>query len=261
MLKYAELGNTITAYEISGEGPPVLLMHGAEGSRENFTEFAAVLSQHATVINYDQRECGETKKKYDGNYTLADVAQDAADLVNYLGYKSVSVLGSSLGGRVAQTFAIHHPKLLDDLMLCNTWPVNALLFDLNPSITKLRDLSAGLPKTAREVASMYFPTTFVDVNPKIVEEIIARSNFSGRAARQALINEVADTPLSMIKARTLLIAGEEDRLVPPSVMRDMASVISECRLITMPDVAHVPSLQVPNELARIVKERIVTGQR
>jgi pimeloyl-ACP methyl ester carboxylesterase len=252
MIRYAELSNTTTAYEIVGDGPPLLVMHGAEGDRSAFTAFAAAMSEHASVINYDQRDCGNTKRKGDGSSTLSDIAHDAAELIEYLGHQSVTVLGTSLGGRVAQTLAIQHPDRVGRLVLCNTWPVNADLAELNPAIQDLQRLAAGLPATARDLAIMYFTEAFIEANPQMAERF--SRPFPGKAARQMLIAEISASSPSTIGLQTLFVSGEQDRIVPTSVMRDMCAAMPEGRLVTLPGIGHVPSLEAPECLARVVTE-------
>jgi pimeloyl-ACP methyl ester carboxylesterase len=252
MIRYAELGSTTTAYEIVGEGPPLLVMHGAEGDRSAFTAFAAEMYEHATVINYDQRDCGSTKRKCDGPSTLSDVARDAFELIEYLGHDSVTVLGTSLGGRVAQTLAIQYPERVGKLVLCNTWPVNADLAEMNPEIQELQRLAAGLPATARDLAIMYFTEAFIEANPQTVERF--SRPFPGKAARQRLIAEILASSPSTIGLQTLFVSGEQDRIVPTSVMRDMCEAMPQGRLVTLPGIGHVPSLEAPESLARVVIE-------
>jgi pimeloyl-ACP methyl ester carboxylesterase len=259
MLRYAELDHTVTAFEVSGNGPPLLLMHGAEADHRSFAAVADALSQHAMVINYDQRDCGGTKKRLAGDSSLFDVARDAAELVDFLGYETVSVLGTSLGGRVAQTFAIAYPQRVSNLMLCNTWPINANLAELNPRIRDLQRLASGLPETATALAKMYFSGEFVDTNPQVIDDLFGGPIFPGRAARRALVAEVQAAQISSITARTLLISGEEDCIVPTCVMRDMQLAIPKSEFTTIPKVGHAPSIETPDVIAAIVANWLATG--
>ena len=60
MAQLVELHGTSTAVEIEGSGPPLLMLHGAEGSRRQFAAVRPALTDHYTVITYDQRDCGDT---------------------------------------------------------------------------------------------------------------------------------------------------------------------------------------------------------
>ncbi len=214
------------------------------------------LAQHATVINYDQRGCGETE--YDGQaHTLEDLAGDAAELLDHLGYRSASVLGTSLGGRVAQAFAMFRPAYVDKLILCNTWPIDRLLTDLHPDgLRHFREMTEGLPGTAREVALMYYSEQFVNANPFVIERARARAKFPARMQRRALGAELHADAVARIQAPVLLLSGDQDRIVPPSVMRGMAETFPNARLIVVPGAAHSAAIQMPRTMAKLVAENL-----
>lgn len=250
--KIAQLENTATAYEVHGEGPPVLLMHGAEGSRHGFRDFGAALSRHATVISYDQRGCGDTR--YDGQpHTLEDLAGDAAQLLDRLGIPSATVLGTSLGGRVAQATALFRPAHVSRLVLGNTWPIDRQLLDLNAlGLRRLRELTDALPATARDVALMYYPEDYVDANPVVVERVRARSAFAARTQRRALGLELHADPQRRIQVPILLLSADRDEIVPPAVMRGMAQSFVHSQLVVVPGAGHSSFIQVPQAMADIV---------
>lgn len=119
MVHFADLQNSKTAYELNGLGHPLLLIHGAEADRHSFKALANALAGSATVITYDQRDCGDTVN-HAGTSSLVDLAHDAAQLIRWLGLGPVAVMGTSLGGRVAQALALLYPDQVRDLVLCNT---------------------------------------------------------------------------------------------------------------------------------------------
>jgi pimeloyl-ACP methyl ester carboxylesterase len=92
-----------TAYEICGHGPSLVLIHGVETDRKSFASVLPELSKNFSCVTYDQRDTGETRNP-PVDYTAADLADDAASLINALGGKA-HVWGSSFGGMVAQELA------------------------------------------------------------------------------------------------------------------------------------------------------------
>ena len=95
-----EADGVVTAYEKSGQGEPIVLLHGGEADHAMFDGLAAALRRHFTVIAYDQRDSGATKNPPSA-YSLADLADDAAALIRGLGYDRAHVFGTSLGGLIA----------------------------------------------------------------------------------------------------------------------------------------------------------------
>jgi len=252
MVNFADLKDTKTAYELTGHGRPILLIHGAEADRHSFRGLAQALADGAAVVTYDQRDCGDTLNKT-GTSSLIDLAHDAAQLIRSLGLGPVAVMGTSLGGRVAQALALLYPELVPDLMLCNTWPLPLQLSALNPSgYTQLRILAGELPASAAALAGMFYSPAFLERNPAVVERFAKRSADAFRSARQAIALETFPVAPGKIAPRTLLISGEEDRIVPSMVMRDMSTLFANASLVELPGIGHSAAVEAPEKLARAI---------
>ncbi len=121
----AAVGNLRLHYEVAGEGPPVLFISGTGGDlRTRPGPFDSPLARRCTLAAYDQRGLGQSDKP-DGPYTMADYADDAARLLDVLGWERAGVLGVSFGGMVAQEVALRHPSRVERLVLCCTSPGGA----------------------------------------------------------------------------------------------------------------------------------------
>ncbi|HKW83699.1 MAG TPA: alpha/beta hydrolase, partial [Burkholderiaceae bacterium] len=238
----------------------LLLMHGAEASRQMFAALVPVLAPHHTVIAYDQRDCGETEGP-ERAATLADLADDAARLIKALGHKRAHVFGSSFGGRVAQALALLHPNCVDHLVLASTWPLPRPYEELCPDARRLAALRQGLPGTAEELAGWFFPEPFLRERPELRQIFANARPRTTRSARRAqtvattLGNGVAD-----IVAPTLVLAGELDRVVPASVTLAMAGRIRGADAVLLPAIGHVTTMQAPEVVARHLL-RFLNGTR
>src|SRR4051794_30254452 len=107
-------GGVRVACTVTGSGPPLVLMHGAEGSHRMFDALGPHLAPSFTVIAYDQRDCGEPETP-PVESTLADLADDAHALLASLGHARAHAYGTSFGGRVAQMLAHRQPQAVERL--------------------------------------------------------------------------------------------------------------------------------------------------
>lgn len=103
-------------YEIVGSGPRLLFMNGTNADLRRRQPFVDRLSDQFTVLRYDQRGLGQTGKP-DKHYSMADYADDAAGLLDLVGWDRVALLGVSFGGSVAQEFARRHPERITRIAL------------------------------------------------------------------------------------------------------------------------------------------------
>ena len=249
MSHFVEAGPLRVAFDRAGEGPPLLLMHGAEASRQMFAALVPHLAQHFTVIAYDQRDCGDTIGPEQAA-TLSDLANDAQQLIKALGFKRVHVFGSSFGGRVAQALAVQHPRTVDHLVLGSTWPLPRPYEELCPDARQLVALRQGLPGTSEELATWFFPPAFLVQRPELRRFFSQVKAASPRTARRMATTQTAyERGVADIVAPTLVLAGELDRVVPPSVTLAMAGRIRGADAVLLPAIGHVTAMQAPEVLA------------
>ena len=250
MTAFVQVGEQRIAYERQGAGAPLLLMHGAEASRLMFAALVPRLARHFTVIAYDQRDCGDTEGPEQAS-TLADLADDAQQLIAALGLQRAHVFGSSFGGRVAQALALRHPRSVDRLVLGSTWPLPDTYEALCPDAPHLAELRRQLPATAEALATWFFPDAFLQQRPELRAVFANARPESARSARRAAtVQGTLEAQASAIAAPTLLVAGELDRVVPPGVTLGMAARIRGARTVLLPGIGHATALQAPEMLAQ-----------
>lgn len=249
MTDFIQAGEVRVAFEREGQGPALVLMHGAEASRQMFAALVPYLARHFAVLTYDQRDCGDTQAPERAS-TLADLANDAHQFIKAMGFKRAHVFGSSFGGRVAQALALLYPKSIDRLVLASTWPLPRPYEELCPDARRLAELRQGLPGTAEELATWFFPEAFLAQRPELRRVFANARPVSARAARRAAtVATTLDHGVADIVAPTLVLAGELDRVVPPSVTLAMAGRIRGADAVLLPAIGHVTAMQAPEVLA------------
>ena len=119
------IGDIEIQYERQGEGPPLLFISGTGGDLRNKPNiFDGPFVKSFDVLAYDQRGLGQTAKP-DAPYAMVGYADDAAGLMDHLGWESALVVGVSFGGMVAQELVLRHPAKVRRLVLACTSPGGA----------------------------------------------------------------------------------------------------------------------------------------
>ena len=239
-----------TACEVTGQGAPLLLMHGAEASLRMFDALVPLLARHFTVIAYDQRDCGATESSPQPA-TLAELAHDALALLQGLGFDRAHVFGSSFGGRVAQALAGLQPQAVDRLVLGSTWPLPHALAALNPDgVQRIAELRQHLPDSAPELAQWFFPEALMQAQPNLRNFFARVQPASERSLRRArAVDSTLALDWAVITMPTLLLAGELDLLVPCDVTLGMQAQLPQAQRVLLAGVGHATALQAPESLA------------
>jgi 3-oxoadipate enol-lactonase len=263
-MPFAHVRDIDIYYELHGSGPRVLSISGTGGDlRHNPLRGQGLLEQGHEVLMYDQRGLGQTSKP-DVPYTMADYADDAAALMDELGWDRAHVVGTSFGGMVAQHVALRHPDRVDRLVLACTSPGGAGgssydLLELDgldpverstkwlPLLDTRVDMSTDPPTfpPGLEPIAQAITTTYAQPSSDPVAAMGARRQLEARAD-----HDVWDD-LPSITAPTLVIGGLYDGQAPPENSKRMASRIPGARLVLC-DGGHVFFLQDPNAWPTIV---------
>ncbi len=115
----APIGNLELYYEEHGQGHPLIMVLGLGQDIATWRFQVAELSQHVRLIVFDNRDSGQSSRCSD-NYTTESMARDILGLMDHLGIERTHLLGTSMGGMIAQHVALMAPKRLTSLILAGT---------------------------------------------------------------------------------------------------------------------------------------------
>jgi 3-oxoadipate enol-lactonase len=249
-MERCEASGISTSFKRSGEGPPLLLLHGAEADHSMFSAFGAALAPYFTVIAYDQRDSGGTRNPL-APYGLSELADDLAALIAALGFARAHVFGTSFGGAIAQVAAIRHPARIDRLVLASTFRVGVSVASINPEgFPRFAELRARLPESLPAFAEYFFPPSYIAAHPQALSIFTGNSRDAGqRERRSAVLAQPIEVSLRAITAPTLVLAGSEDRLIPPAHTLSLAREIAGARTALIAGVGHVGTIQDPVAVA------------
>ena len=105
--------NQVLQHKVIGEGSPVMILHGLFGTMDNWRTFAGMLKDHYQVILVDLRNHGRSFWSDEYDYNI--LAEDLHNLLNHLEISQIDIIGHSMGGKAALTFAVNYPDLLNKL--------------------------------------------------------------------------------------------------------------------------------------------------
>ncbi|HUQ22025.1 MAG TPA: alpha/beta hydrolase, partial [Gaiellaceae bacterium] len=131
------------AWERHGEGPPLLLIHGLGYARWGWEPVVEALARSFDVLLFDNRGVGASDAP-PGPYTAAEMAGDAVQVLDEAGVERAHVVGTSLGGMVAQELALGHPDRVGRLVLACTSPGGTKAFPTPKATIELMQARATL---------------------------------------------------------------------------------------------------------------------
>jgi 3-oxoadipate enol-lactonase len=247
-------------YDITGEGYPLLLIRGLGGQAAEWGPVVPMLSPYFRVITFDNRDAGRNDPETE-QYSIADMADDAAGLLRALGIAQAHIVGHSMGGFIAQYLALNHPDLVDHLILIGTSPAAGAAVGQPLSPPAADEWIADPVERARARAPLTHAPGYFDTRPEEHEEVaeLARGNritHEGYSRQIIAISETHDTRerLKEITAPTLVLHGDIDPLVPLRGGEWLAENIPGARLSVYAGVGHYPHREGAGQFKRDVLE-------
>jgi 3-oxoadipate enol-lactonase len=248
-------------YEEHGDpqAEPLLLIMGFAMNATAWGLQIPVFSQRYRVVAFDNRGVGRTSQP-EGPYSMPQMAADAAALLDHLGIVSAHVVGISMGGMIAQEFALRYPSRVRGLVLAATTPGGPQSAGYEEMMTTsaegmaLTDLSSMMtPEGIKEGMDRLFTAEFqAKPSPAAIQMGIAGmmhpQTLAGMKGQLAAIR-AHDTydRLPKIAAPTLVIAGDADAFVKAANSPIIASRIPGAKLIMLPGQKHGFTAEKPDE--------------
>ena len=246
--------------EQAGEGEDVLFISGLADEGACWVDQAAGLADRYRVTTFDNRGVGRSATP-DGPFRIADFATDTIALIDALGIERAHVVGSSMGGAIAQELTLATPDRVRSLVLNGTWCRGDRF---------LREIVNGWMWAARKADSIGDFLVAVNLwcfapriwNEGIMDEWIAAAEASPHAqtvdafcrSAEALLHHDTADRLSAIAVPTLVTVGELDLVLPERFSREIAERIPGARLVVIPEAGHQPFQELPEDYNRILVE-------
>jgi 3-oxoadipate enol-lactonase len=239
-------------YETHGEGPALVLAHGGGGNHLSWWQQVPELSKHYRCVTFDHRGFGFSHDLNDGPGPGAFV-EDLHELLDHLGIERAALAGQSMGGWTVLGFAAAFPDRVSALVLCDT---TAGLDD--PEVTsaqaRLRESSKGA--SLANILTRAYAAGFPERDPShhfLYQQISGLNHHVPSNLLKALMGaKQSAEPIVRKAIPTMLIVGEEDALVAPSIMELMAQRLHGSRFVKIRGAGHSAYFEQPQEFNRIL---------
>lgn len=252
------------AYQVTGDGPPLLLISGLSAER-SFWNLARPLLSGFTLVEFDNRDIGKSGRA-SGPYSAADMARDALAVLDAAGVRKAHVLGHSLGGVIAQELALMAPQRVDRLVLSNSFARNdlytteilRLLKELRLQIDDELTFGAALTTFVLGMHTLKAVPLFASVQQALDAGLYQEKD---AFLRQLDACGKADTltRVGAISAPTCVLYCDDDRLFSPALVRELAGAIPGAFLDEILDSGHCPMVEAPRNFAASVRDFLNRG--
>jgi pimeloyl-ACP methyl ester carboxylesterase len=243
------------AYLRSGNGKPLVLLHGYPLDHSIWLPVAARLEKACSLVLPDLPGFGRSGLASAG-FSLDDMADDLAALLDALGIHKIALAGHSMGGYVALAFARKCPARLESLVLVAS---HALADTPERQVSRTEEaqlvMNGGLGQIARSMAGKLTGDPMLQSE---IERLINRQKpealagaLLAMAARQS-----SENLLASLSSPVVFIQGDKDKLIPLEMARDMHKLAKKSRLFIIKDAGHLPMMEKPAETARALRTLI-----
>lgn len=239
--------------------PPLVFLHGLGGSRTTWMNLLGELVERHNVTALDLPGHGQSDKPdpESTDYSVVGLAEAVASALGELALQPAVLVGHSLGGALAIHVALEHPELVRGLVLINSAGLGS---EINPELLDRVEAEPS-PEEARQLLDLFLENKRLILDRGVEEmyqarlapgasealRAIADTSFSRDGQRIGLENRLAE-----IAAPTLVIWGEEDRVIPVAHASAATETIPGAGLDILEGIGHVPQVEAAPEVARLI---------
>lgn len=250
-------GSVVVNYDIRGAGPAAILFNHTSTSNLSWSErFLETLAEELTIVTPDYRGTGLSSPAIE-EFSLADLAGDGVVVLDAEEIEKAVVIGTSMGGAVAQEFALNFPDRLSSLVLIGTFSGNKHLVPPDRSVIELFGRALAVESRV-ERWRLALPANFSEPYLRENEELALELELKGfryttedtlRWHGQAVSKFEAHDRLPSVSARCLVMHGTADPIIPFENGQILARRLNDAAFVALEDAGHLPAVERPFEIA------------
>ena len=251
-MPFAESNGARLNYRFDGPADaPVLVLSNSLGTNLSMWDpQIPALAAQFRVLRYDTRGHGQSSVTA-GPYSITQLGRDVVGLLDAVGIKRAHFCGLSMGGVVGMWLGVYAADRINRLVLSNTAAKIGATETWNARIEMVR--KKGMGPVAETQAQRWFTPTFIAKAPDVIastRQMIASTSPEGYAANCGAIRDADQREtISRIRARTLVIAGLHDPVIPAADVRYLADTIPGAKLVEL-DASHLSNVEAPDEFTK-----------
>jgi pimeloyl-ACP methyl ester carboxylesterase len=229
-------------YKLFGEGKPLLILHGFLGSLDNWQSVAKELAATYQVFILDIRNHG--KSFHDPKHDYASMVEDVRYFIDHLGLSEVSLIGHSMGGKIAMSFALKYPLLVSNLIVVDIAPkvYSPGHEDILHALSKVNPKALKSRQEALDIISTHIH------DPSVVQFLLKNldrlgdESFGWKMNLPVLIDqysEMLDFPSKgLFNGPTLFLKGAKSDYILPSDEKNIFTLFPKAKIVSINDAGH-----------------------
>ncbi len=237
------------AFEADGQGPALVLLHGAFSDRRFWRKQLDGLSTDFTVVAWDAPGCGHSTDP-PATFRLPDYADCLTGFIDALGLDAPHVLGLSFGGGLALELYRRYPDVPATLTLASAYAGWAGSLPAQEVEARLDQVLANAQRPVEEWVDEFLPTAFVrPVPPQIRDDFVTMMLDARPAGSVPMLRGFAEADLRdvlpTVRVPVLLLYGDADVRSPLRVAEEIDGALPQSRLVVLPGIGHASNLEAP----------------
>tara|TARA_B100000686_G_C16745049_1_gene948932 strand:- start:996 stop:1799 length:804 start_codon:yes stop_codon:yes gene_type:complete len=249
-------------YEVSGEGEPLILVHGTGADAQSFEEMVPLLNKDFKVYAYDMRGFGETVRPADVPLSSTLWADDLAGLMEEWGLEQAALAGWSLGGIVVMEFALRYSRMVNQLVLIGSGSPFPTSTPMDRSGFETRRKLAEEGASIEEIVEKTFEFSKGAYSPYVIENkptaleklrlTLLRNDPKSYADVIKAARSDFGPKLGEIEEPTLIIVGEDDARTPVEMSEGLNKAIPNSYMKILRNCGHFYGFEQPEETCRVM---------
>jgi 3-oxoadipate enol-lactonase len=256
-MRFVRANGLVIHYRDQGrrDGPALVFINSLGCDFRIWSGVAEILAPDFRIITYDKRGHGLSESGPDQN-DMADYARDLMGLLDQLGVRRATIVGLSIGGLIAQEFYRHHPERVGALVLCDTTARIGTEESWDQRIAEVG--RGGIEAVAEATLERWFTADFRSrrsADLAGMRAMLTRTSRQGYLAACGALKRADLRPYAgRIEAPTLCLVGDQDGSTPVALVRETAALIPGSRFEIIEGAGHLPNVERPEILARLLVE-------